>query len=416
MGNLTKGRVVVLGLGYVGLPLALACLEHGHTVMGVDRDAARLEGLRGGKSFTSDVSDGRLSQALSSGRLQLSIDLPAQSSFDIGVITVPTPLDGENPDLSFIHDAARSIGESLEDGNLVILESTSFPGTTEQELVPVLEQHSGLRAGVDFQVGFSPERVDPGNSEWNLSNTPRIVAGIDDASRTAVKNFYQGLGVPTTEVSGVMEAEFAKLIENTFRAVNIAMINELAIYAAAARIDIWEAIEAANTKPYGFLKFTPGPGVGGHCIPVDPEYLSWSAEKTMGSRLASVEFAKSISVRVLDSVCDRASSTLAEHGMTLSTARVLVFGLAYKANSADIRNSPSIEIVKKLSARGASVEVVDAEVPGTVWPSEITRWGGRDFSDFDMAILLVAHSSLPVKRLLDSKLPILDIVQALRSQ
>ncbi|MEV7541201.1 nucleotide sugar dehydrogenase [Streptomyces sp. NPDC089915] len=275
-------QIVVAGQGYVGLPLAVRAAEAGHRVVGYDVDTDRIRRLAAGESYVQDVPSSRLREALDSGSYVATADQDALAGFDIEVITVPTPLRDGVPDLSHIQSCARTLGKHLRRGATVILESTTYPGTTEEVLLPILEEVSGLTGGTDFHVGFSPERIAPGNPRWSFETTPKLVAGIDDTSLRVIKSFYDGIFQTTVPVSGHKVAELAKLIENTFRLVNISMINELATLTDRLGVNIWEAIDAAATKPFGFTRFTPGPGVGGHCLPIDPLFLSWKIREDLG--------------------------------------------------------------------------------------------------------------------------------------
>src|SRR4051794_2944876 len=267
--------VTVVGMGYVGLPLAVHAVEAGYEVLGVDANSDRLTSLRQGSSHVEDVSESRLSAATASGRLSFA-HVDEITNFDFGIIAVPTPLKNAIPDLSYVESAARSLGRALKPGGTVVLESTTYPGTTEQLVARVIHEESGL-APTEYHLGFSPERIDPGNKTNDLHNTAKIVSGLGEAALHKINGFYQSIVAKTVPVKSPRVAEMAKLIENIFRQVNIALVNELAQIAHELQVDIWEALEAASTKPYGFMKFQPGPGVGGHCIPVDPLYLTWLA-------------------------------------------------------------------------------------------------------------------------------------------
>ena len=262
--------VVVAGLGYVGLPLAMRAVAAGHQVIGYDVDLDRVKRLAAGESYVEDVPAGELAAALGTGRFRPSAHTEACAGFDVALITVPTPLRDGLPDLACLEAASRTLACYLRPGATVIVESTSYPGTTQEQVLAWLEDGSALIAGTDFHLGYSPERIDPGNQAWTLATTPKIVSGIDDASLAAVQGFYQGITARTVAVSSPREAELAKLIENTFRHVNVALVNELAMFGRELGVDVWEAIDAASTKPFGFMPFHPGPGVGGHCLPIDP--------------------------------------------------------------------------------------------------------------------------------------------------
>jgi len=272
-------RVVVVGMGYVGLPLAVLAARHGHTVVGFDCDADRVKWLAAGESYVEDVPSAELAELVEAGTFRPTARARDCAGFDIAIIAVPTPLRDGLPDLSYLEDAAGTLARYLRPGATVVVESTTYPGTTEELVAPLLEDGSGLVAGTDFHLGFSPERIDPGNTTWTLATTPKIVSGVDEASLGAVKEFYDGIVDTTIPVAAPKTAELAKLLENTFRHVNIALVNEIAMFAHGLGIDVWDVIDAAATKPFGFMPFRPGPGVGGHCIPVDPYYLAWRARE-----------------------------------------------------------------------------------------------------------------------------------------
>jgi UDP-N-acetyl-D-glucosamine dehydrogenase len=355
-------RLVVAGQGYVGLPLAMRAVTVGHDVTGLEVSTDRIKRLNAGESFVEDIPSSQLREALHSGRYRVT-DLPEEcAGFDVAVITVPTPLDDGVPDLSFIESAAGMLAPYITAGSLVVLESTTYPGTTESLLVPLLNAGSGLEAGRDFWVGFSPERIDPGNAEWNLQTTPKVISGINTSSLARVEAFYSTIVDHTVQVSSPKSAELAKLLENTFRHVNIALVNELAMFAADLGIDVWEAIDAASTKPFGFMRFTPGPGVGGHCLPIDPSYLSWTVRQRLGRSFRFVELANDINDHMPEYVGSRVSHALNRQGLALSRSRVLVLGLAYKRNSGDARQSPAASLIDFLVQEGADVSVADPHV------------------------------------------------------
>ncbi len=269
MDKLPK-RLVVVGQGYVGLPLSMLAVEAGHEVVGLDLDRSRVARLQRGESYVDDIDDAQLRAALDTGRYKATCSYADAAEFAVAVITVPTPLRNRSPDLSFVTDAARELSRYVTRGSVIILESTTYPGTTDDLLRPILEEGSGLQAGTDFALGYSPERVDPGNETWTLAATPKVVSGIDATSLQAVREFYSKLIADVVPVSSTRAAEMTKLLENTFRHVNIALVNEFAIFAHELGVDVWEVVRAASTKPFGFLPFHPGPGVGGHCLPIDP--------------------------------------------------------------------------------------------------------------------------------------------------
>lgn len=355
-------RVVVIGQGYVGLPLAVRAAEQGYDVVGYDLDRQRIEQLAAGRSFIEDIPDERVQALLAAGTFHPSADPADLAGFDIAVISVPTPLRDGMPDLSYIEASARELSGHLRPGACVILESTTYPGTTEELMLPILEEGSGLRAGVDFQAGYSPERIDPGNKTFTLETTPKVVSGIDEASLARVQGFYDDIVVRTVPVRSPREAELTKLLENTFRHVNIALVNELAMFARDLGIDIWEAIDAAESKPFGFMPFRPGPGVGGHCLPIDPSYLSWKVKQSLGLTFRFVELANEVNEHMPDYVIRRLVAALNERELPVKGRRVLVLGLAYKKNTGDDRESPSTKVVELLSQLKADVAVCDPHV------------------------------------------------------
>ena len=354
--------LVVVGQGYVGLPVAMRAVEAGFAVVGYDTDDGRVKRLASGESFVEDVTSGQLAAALASGRYTVSSDPDGCAGFDVAVITVPTPLREGNPDLSYIEEAARTLGRHLRPGALVVLESTTYPGTTEELVGPILENASDLVAGVGFHLGYSPERIDPGNTEWSFVTTPKVVSGVTPASLAAVRGFYDELVDRTVPVSSPKEAELTKLLENTFRHVNVALVNELAMFAADLGIDVWEAIDAATTKPFGYLRFTPGPGVGGHCLPIDPSYLSWRVKRTLGQPFRFVELANDVNDHMPDYVVRRLVVGLNRRRLPVNGSRVLLVGLAYKKNTGDARESPAVRIARLLLELGAEVRSVDPHV------------------------------------------------------
>ncbi|MEV7631646.1 nucleotide sugar dehydrogenase [Microbacterium sp. NPDC089318] len=403
-------KLVVVGQGYVGLPVAMRAVEVGHSVVGVDLDADRVAALNAGTSYVEDISASQLQAALDSGRYVATTDYAHAAAFDAAIITVPTPLRESLPDLSFIEASAQSLGEQLKRGATVVLESTTYPGTTQELLVPILEAASGLTAGVDFALGYSPERIDPGNPNWGLVNTPKVVSGIDPESLAAVRALYDTLVEQTVPVSTPREAELTKLLENTFRHVNIALVNELAVYAHQLGVNVWEAIDAASTKPFGFMRFTPGPGVGGHCLPVDPSYLSWQVRRSLGQSFRFVELANDVNEHQPDYVVQRAIELLNERKKSLNGSRVLLLGIAYKKNSSDSRESPALRIVELLNRYGANVGAVDAHVPSRHWPEDVERFEySQDVVQaHDLVVVVTDHDGIDYELLTGSTTLVLD--------
>ncbi len=345
--------------------MAIRAVEAGFDVIGFDVDVGRIKRLAAGESHVEDVTNEEVASALATGQYEPTDDPQRTRGFDFAVIDVPTPLNEGAPDLSHVTEAATMLAMYLRPGATVVLESTTYPGTTEGLVASILEEGSGLAAGCDFHLGYSPERIDPGNDTWHFTNTPKVVSGIDEESLAAVRAFFDRLVERTVPVSGTREAELSKLLENTFRHVNIALVNELTVFAEAMGIDVWEAIDAASTKPFGYLRFTPGPGVGGHCLPIDPSYLSWEVRRSIGQTFRFVELANDINARMPDYVVSRLTLALNRKRRSVNGSRVLLLGLAYKRNTGDIRESPGVAIARSLTELGADVRIADPHVlPG----------------------------------------------------
>ncbi|GAA0586994.1 nucleotide sugar dehydrogenase [Streptomyces crystallinus] len=390
-------HVVVIGQGYVGLPLAVRAAEVGHHVVGYEIDPHRVARLTNGESHVEDIPNERLRPLLVSGAYRPSASPDAVAAFDLAVITVPTPLRDGVPDLSHIEAAGETLAAHLRPGATVVLESTTYPGTTEELLAALLEKGSGLLAGVDFHLGYSPERIDPGNPVWRLENTPKIISGIDERSLRAVDSFYRELVERTVPVSSCKEAELTKLLENTFRHVNIGLINELAMIAHEMEINIWEVIDAAATKPFGFLRFTPGPGVGGHCLPIDPSFLSWRVERALGRSFRFVELANDVNRHMPEYVVRRLTQALNHRRMAIKGSRILLLGLAYKADTSDFRESPSARVAELLIDLGAEVWGADPHVTDHLLtdPRLLRVTATADeIAASDAVVLLTDHSTI----------------------
>src|SRR4051812_5295137 len=388
-------KVVVVGQGYVGLPVAVHAVRAGFDVTGYDTDDRRVKRLNAGESLVEDVSDDELREVLATGCYRASSQPADLEGFDVAVISVPTPLREGVPDLSYIEEAASTLGAHLSKGACVILESTTYPGTTEELVGPLLESASGLVAGSDFRLGYSPERIDPGNPLYTLQTTPKVVSGIDDASLQAVQGFYSAFVDVTVPVADTRVAELTKLLENTFRHVNIALVNEMAMFANDLGIDIWEVLSAADTKPFGYLRFNPGPGVGGHCLPIDPSYLSWRVRRSLGQAFRFVELANDINQHMPDYVLRRLVYACNRRGLALQGRRVLVLGLAYKKNTGDARESPSVEVVRQLTMMGSDVVVSDPYVDDSFVPSDGERVDctADELAAADAVVLVVDHDA-----------------------
>jgi UDP-N-acetyl-D-glucosamine dehydrogenase len=401
----------VVGQGYVGLPLAMRAVEVGHTVIGFDLDSTRVGRLNKGQSFVEDVENDSLKSALDSGRFFLTDDFGAVGAFDVVVVTVPTPLRESVPDLSFVEAAAKQISSSITPGATVVLESTTYPGTTRELFVPLLEKGSGLVAGVDFFVGYSPERIDPGNRTWTFTTTPKLVSGINERSLEAVSNFYSGLVDKVVPVSNCEEAELSKLLENTFRHVNIALINELAQFAHALNIDIWNTIDAASTKPFGYMRFVPGPGVGGHCLPIDPSYLSWRVSNTLGVPFRFVDLANNVNNRMPEYVVERISLMLNEMKRSVNGSNLLVLGLSYKRNSSDARESPAIDVARSLLRRGANVTAIEPFLSAVPEGMELTlksQLSPEIVRNADLVVVLTDHDQFDYSMVASHAAAVLD--------
>lgn len=404
-------RVVVVGQGYVGLPLAIRAAEVGHHVVGYDVDVRRVKSLAAGESYVEDVSCERLSRALELGTYQASDLARDCGGFDVAVVTVPTPLQDGAPDLRYIEESAHTLARFLRPGATVVLESTTYPGTTEELFGPILEDGSGLTAGVDFHLGYSPERIDPGNKVWGFQQTPKVVSGVNAVSLKAVETFYAGLVDTTVPVRSPKEAELAKLLENTFRHVNIALVNEIAMFARHLDIDVWQTIEAAASKPFGFMKFTPGPGVGGHCLPIDPSYLSWRVQRELGQNFRFVELANDINSHMPEYVARRVMDALNSKRRSVNGSRILLLGLAYKKNTGDARESPAVRVSQLLLDMGAKVRAADPHVVESVKVDarllrvEPTR---KELAAADVVVLLTDHDSFDYPMIAEHASLILD--------
>lgn len=411
----------IVGQGYVGLPLAFSAAQAGWIVKGLDTSSRVVDRLNSGLSHIDDLEDADVQSMLSAGYRATSNPAVIATS-DVVVICVPTPLaDGGAPDLSAVKAATRMVGQNLTPGTIFILESTTYPGTTEEVCIPILEEESGLIAGTDFSVAFSPERVNPGVPEFGISNTPKLIGGIDRLSLEKGTAFYQSFIDKVVPMSGPREAETAKLLENTFRHVNIALINEMAKFCHELGIDIWDVIDGAATKPFGFMKFTPGPGVGGHCIPIDPNYLSYEVRKELGYPFRFVELAQEINNSMPAYVVSRVQSLLNDAAKPVKGSNILLLGITYKKDIADQRQSPAVPLARQLISLGATVRFHDPFV--SEWnvsddpnDNEITMTRVADLtdatSDADIVVLLQPHSAYNLSELTSTSSVFFDAVGA----
>ena len=390
-----QARVVVVGQGYVGLSMACAIAEAGFEVVGIDVDADRVGALAAGNLVVAGVDEATFRSGMATARLRFSCEREALTSGEVICICVPTPVRDHTPDLSFVEQACRDVAKGLTTNTLVILESTTYPGTTTELVGPLLEI-SGLRVGRDFLLAYSPERIDPGNSEYHLANTPKVVGGTSAEATAVAALFYEQMIEKVVTVSSARAAELTKLLENTFRHVNIALVNEMATVCHELGIDVWEVIEAAATKPFGFMAFTPGPGVGGHCIPLDPTYLAWQVRRDVGHQFRILEQAQDVNAQMPGWVGRRIGEALNEHAKPLKGARVLVLGVTYKPDVGDVRESPSLRVMATLARRGARLAFHDpfvAEVTVDGRRLARTELTAKAVARADLVALLTPHSA-----------------------
>lgn len=414
--NDKKATVGVIGLGYVGLPLAVEAIDAGYKVVGIDIEQEKIEKLNSGESYIQDISSERLSKAVETGRFHASCDYSELNNADAISICVPTPLrKTRDPDISFIVHAVEGFAPYLRKGQLIVLESTTYPGTTEEIIQPILERN-GFKAGRDFYLAFSPERVDPGNPIYNTHNTPKVVGGVTDSCGELASAYYGAMVETVIKVGCPKEAEMVKLLENTFRSVNIGLVNELALMCNRMDIDIWRVVDAAATKPFGFMPFWPGPGLGGHCIPIDPHYLSWKA-KSYNFYTKFIELAGEINGNMPRYVVARVQDALNEKGKALKGSRILVSGVAYKADIDDTRESPAIEVILLLLAKGAEVGFYDPfveklDLPGVVMTCE--KMEPEVLSSCDCVVITTHHKNMDYDLMLNHSNLILDTRNAFK--
>jgi len=392
----------VIGLGYVGLPLAVEAARSGVKVLGFDVKDRVVAGINAGSSHIQDLTDEEIGTEVAAGRLEATTDMGRLEECDAVSICVPTPLSKtRDPDISFIFSATAAVAQALKPGQLIVLESTTYPGTTREIVQPELEK-SGLKASSDFFLCFSPERVDPGNPVWQTKNTPKVIGGITETCAKVGIALYSRFFDTLVPVSSTDAAELTKILENTFRAVNIGLANEVALIADRLGVDVWEVIDAAATKPFGFMKFTPGPGLGGHCIPVDPHYLSWKM-RTLNYKTRFIDVASEINSSMPEFVVGKVWEALNRAGKAVNGAKVLVVGVAYKPDVDDIRESPALDVIRLLEADGAQVVYHDPFVPRL--EEEGSLWIGEDLTDeliasSDVAVIVTNHSKVDHARIL----------------
>ncbi len=389
-----KATVSVVGLGYVGLPLCLEFVQAGFNVVGLDVNKNKVKSLQKGESYVTDITNQQISHALKTGRFRVAHDFSVLKEVDTVSICVPTPLrKTKEPDISFIVSATEKVAKYLKEGQLIVLESTTYPGTTEEIVLPELEK-TGLKVGKDFFLAFSPERIDPGNQKFSLKNTPKIIGGKTSNCTEMATSLYGSIVERVIPVSSTQAAEMVKLLENTFRAVNIGLVNEIAMMADRLNLDVWEIIDAAATKPFGFLPFYPGPGLGGHCIPVDPHYLSWKL-KALNYTPRFIDLAQEINSRMPGLVVDKVAFALNKFKKSINGSKILILGVAYKKDVGDVRESPALDIIELLRQKGAELYYEDQYCPeiehdGHHYSSlslDQIQWGR-----YDCAVIVTNHS------------------------
>jgi UDP-N-acetyl-D-glucosamine dehydrogenase len=405
-----RAKVAVVGQGYVGVSLASAAADAGFPVLGVDTDAARVADLSDGRLTVPGVDEALFRAGVAAGTMTFTTDIDELAGAEIVLVCVPTPLRDSSPDLSHVENACRDVGAELSPGALVVLESTTYPGTTDDVVRPILET-KGQRAGKDFLLAYSPERVDPGNGEWGLRNTPKVVGGHSAEATGLATLFYGQFIDKVVSVSSCRAAELAKLLENTFRHVNIALVNELAMLCHETGTDVWEVIDAAATKPFGFMSFTPGPGVGGHCIPLDPAYLAWQVRRDVGHQFQILEQAQDVNARVPRYVAGRIGEMLNDVGKPMKGSRVYVLGVSYKSDVGDLRESPSLRVMNALYRSGATVTFHDPYVDSVSVNGHTlarTELSNRAVRSADCVALLTPHSAYDLTWLADNARLVFD--------
>jgi UDP-N-acetyl-D-glucosamine dehydrogenase len=411
-----EARIGVIGLGYVGLPLAVEFARAGFPVTGFELDAAKVESIRKGLSYIEDVPSEEVAAFHASGRLTATLDFAELEACDVLNVCVPTPLTKtRDPDVSHLTRALDEIRRRIRTGQLVILGSTTYPGTSHELFVPMLER-TGLRVGVDFSLAFAPERIDPGNQEFAVHEVPKVVGGETPLCRDLAARTFAAIFDRVVKVSSTQAAEMVKLLENTFRAINIGLVNEMALMCDRLGLDVWEVIDAAATKPYGFMRFLPGPGLGGHCIPVDPTYLSWKM-KSLNFPARFIELAVEINGHMPDHVAGKVADLLNEARIAVNGSHVLILGVAYKPDVSDVRESPAIEIIRLLAGKGAEIHYHDALVPqfevdGIVYKS--SDLSAALLERADVVLIVTAHSSVDYAEVVARSERVLDTRNATR--
>lgn len=411
-----SARIVVLGLGYVGLPLATIFAEAGFNVIGVEPDPLKIDLLKRGESYVQDVPSEKITRLTESGKFRATTEFSVIADADAVSICVPTPLRKTgDPDLSFILDATDEMAKYMHPGVIVVLESTSYPGTTREILLPKLSDDNELKVGADFFLAFSPERVDPGREDWTTYNTPKVIGGITPACSEIASLWYAQALKTVVPVSSAESAEMTKLLENTFRMINIGLVNEMAIMCDRLGLDVWEIIDAAATKPFGFMRFTPGPGLGGHCIPIDPLYLSWKL-RALNYTARFIDLASEINTGMPRYVVNKVQDALNEQSLPLKNSKILVVGVAYKPDVDDIRESPALDVIGLLGQKGADVSYHDPFIPRINhddWSLESVHDLDGSVKNSDCVVIITNHSVYDYRKLLENAALIVDTRNAL---
>lgn len=406
-------KMGVCGLGYVGLPLAVDKAKHGFSTIGFDVQKEKVDMVNSGQNYIGDVVDSDLKELVESGMLKATTDFSFIKDVDFVAICVPTPLDAhQQPDISYVRSSAEAVSKYLRKGMMVVLESTTYPGTTEELLKPILEKGSGLKCGEDFYLGFSPERVDPGNKTYKTSNTPKVVGAVGDDAAEVISMVYSAiLDGDVHTVSSPAVAEMEKILENTYRNINIGLVNEMAILCNRMGINVWEVIDAAKTKPYGFQAFYPGPGLGGHCIPLDPYYLSWKARE-YGFHTSMIESSMMVNDRMPEYVVERSGRILNRDKKALNGAKVLALGVAYKQDIDDYRESPAIRVIEEFNKVGTNIDYYDPFVSkykeNGVYHESIKSIDADIIKKYDLVVITTAHTTVDYKMVVDTGVPVFD--------
>jgi UDP-N-acetyl-D-glucosamine dehydrogenase len=409
-----SAQIAIVGTGYVGLPLAVAFAEAGREVVCVDTDPAKVDAINAGTSYTEDVADETLAGLVGEGRLRASVDPAVCAEADAVLLCLPTPLStNREPDLSILESAARTLAAHVRRGQLIVLESTTYPGTTREVLAPILEE-SGLTAGADFHLAMSPERIDPGRTDWTVKTTPKVVGGLTPACTDQAIELYSAFAERLVRVSSCEAAELTKLLENIFRSVNIALVNELAMLCHRMGLDVWEVVEAAATKPYGFMPFTPGPGLGGHCLPIDPFYLSWKARE-YDFPVEFIELAGKVNQHMPYYCAERIAQALNDHAKAVRGSSILLLGVSYKSNVGDLRESPALKLIGLLREAGADLSYHDPHVPSLA--SESIDLESVELTDdvlrrADAVCVVTAHAAVDHARVAEQARLVVDFRNA----